>query len=399
MRWQTPFAAAAVLAALTTSLTAAAAAPVPTGADGGFGGSCSRDAWFLGFSDSLDKTSYAGQPVAGLSALDVTRPGHALALVDNVLTTPARVFGLELGSKRGQPEVAVESTTILRRPDGTPYNGSDFDGEGLVAERGGRTILATSEREPSIRRFRLDDGKQVASLPVPPRFQVAPAGEASSNSTFESLAVSPDGHTLYAGMEGPLAPDGTDAQGSTRNRIIRYAGRPGGEYTVAAQYAYKPDPGLSLVELAVADRHQLISLERTFTPGVGNTIRVFTVSLHQATDVSRLPSLAAAPDRAFLRKKLLFDLADCPPSGATAKQPQPNPLLDNIEALALGTHLPGGRRHLYLLSDDNNNPTQTTRLYSLAVTWSTAGPSTRSGLVWCAEPRAVAGSRQAGDNA
>jgi len=370
MRWQTPLAAAAVLAALTTSLTAAAAAPVPTGADGGSGGSggrCSPDARFLGFSDSLDKTSYDGQPVSGLSALNLTRPGHALALVDNVRTTPARVFGLELGSKRGKLQVAVDSMTILRRPDGTPYNGADFDGEGLVVERGGRTILATSEREPSIRRFRLSDGKQLTSLPVPPRFQVAPAGEASSNATFESLAVSPDGHSLYAGMEGPLAPDGTDPQGSTRNRILRYTGHPGGKYTVAAQYAYKPDPGLSLVELAVTDRDELVSLERTFTPGVGNTIRVFTVSLRRATDVSERASLAEAPERVFLRKKLLFDLADCPPSGAIAKQPQPNPLLDNVEGLALGRRLPGGHRQLYLLSDDNINDAQITRLYSLAV--------------------------------
>jgi Esterase-like activity of phytase len=73
-------------------------------------------------------------------------------------------------------------------------------GEGLVVERGDRTILATSEREPSIRRFRLSDGPEIASLPVPARFQVAPAGEATSNATFESLAVSGDGRSLFAGM-------------------------------------------------------------------------------------------------------------------------------------------------------------------------------------------------------
>jgi len=365
MRWQTPLAAAVTLAALTTSLTATAAPvadrhePDPA--------ACSPDARFLGFSDSLDKTTYDGQPVAGLSAINVTASKHALALVDNVGTTPARVFGLKLGDKHGKPEVAVDSMTILRRPDGTPYNGTDFDGEGLVAENGGKTILATSEREPSIRRFSLTDGKQLASLPVPSRFQVAPAGEATSNATFESLAVSSNGRTLYAGMEGPLTSDGTDAQGSTRNRILQYAGRPGGEYAVAAQFAYKPDPGLALVELAVVHRDQLVSMERAFTPGVGNTIRVFSVSLSGAKDVSKQASLADAPDTVFLQKKLLFDLVNCPPSGAVAKQPQPNPLLDNVEGLALGGFLPDGRRQLYLLSDDNNGPTQITRLYSLAV--------------------------------
>jgi hypothetical protein len=240
-------------------------------------------------------------------------------------------------------------------------------GEGLVVERGDRTILATSEREPSIRRFRLSDGLEIASLPVPARFQVAPAGEATSNATFESLAVSGDGRSLFAGMEGPLAPDGTDADGRTRNRIIRYAGLPGHAYQPVAQYAYKPDPGLALVELAWVNRDELVSMERTFTPGVGNTIRVFTVSLRRAADVTSRASLADAPERVFLQKKLLFDLVNCPPSGAVAKQPQPNPLLDNVEGLALGGYLPGGRRQLYLLSDDNNGATQTTRLYSLAV--------------------------------
>jgi hypothetical protein len=357
MRWQKPLAAAVVLTALSATLTASAA-----GASAAGGGDCSPDARFIGFSDALDKTTYDGQVVAGLSALNLTGRDSALALVDNVQTTPARVFQLKISST---PTVSVAGMTILRRPDGTPYTGADFDGEGLVVERGDQTILATSEREPSIRRFRLSDGLQIGSLPVPARFQVAPAGEATSNTTFESLAVSRDGLSLFAGMEGPLAPDGTDADGRSRNRIIRYAGLPGHDYQPIAQYAYKTDPGLSLVELAVVNPFELVSMERTFVPGVGNTIRVFTVSLRQAVDVAALPSLT--DDTPFLQKKLLFDLADCPPSGAVAKQPQPNPLLDNVEALALGGYLPGGRRQLYLLSDDNNGATQITRFYSLAV--------------------------------
>ncbi|NIK57799.1 esterase-like activity of phytase family protein [Kribbella shirazensis] len=364
MRWHKPLAAAVVLTALTTTLTASATASA-TGDRPGGGGACSPDAALLGFSDALDKTTYDGQLVAGLSALDVTGPHSAVALVDNVQTSPARVFDLRVNS--APTSVSVDGMTILKRPDGTPYNGGDFDGEGLVVERGDRTILATSEREPSIRRFRLSDGKQTGELPVPERFRVAPAGEASNNATFESLAVSRDGLSLYAGMEGPLATDGTDAGNRSRNRIIRYFGLPGHEYRPVAQYAYKPDPGLALVELASASPTELVSMERTYTPGVGNTIRVFTVSLRHATDVTKVASLADAPEQVFLQKKLLFDLVDCPPSGAVAKQPQPNPLLDNVEALTLGEYLPGGRRQLYLLSDDNNGATQITRFYSFAV--------------------------------
>ncbi|MFF0342304.1 esterase-like activity of phytase family protein [Kribbella sp. NPDC004875] len=357
MRWQKPLAAAVVLTALTTSLTASATSSG--------GGVCSPDATFLGFSDALDKTTFDGQPVAGLSAMNLTGPHSAIALVDNVGTTPARVFDLTVHSK--PTTVGVDGMTILKRPDGTPYTGGDFDGEGLVVERGNHTILATSEREPSIRRFRLSDGLQIGELPVPARFQVAPAGEATNNATFESLAASRDGLSLYAGMEGPLASDGTDANNRTRNRIIRYFGLPGHGYRPVAQYAYRPDPGLALDDLGWVSPTELVSMERTFTPGVGNTIRVFTVSLRRATDVTKVASLAAAPESVFLQKKLLFDLVNCPPSGAVAKQPQPNPLLDNVEALAVGGYLPDGRRQLYLLSDDNNNATQITRFYSLAV--------------------------------
>ncbi|GAA1693272.1 esterase-like activity of phytase family protein [Kribbella yunnanensis] len=357
MRWQKPLATAVVLTTLTTPLTA-------TAADHQTGGACSPDARFLGFSDALNKTTYDGQPVAGLSALNVTGPHSAIALVDNVGTTPARVFDLKVSSK---PTVSVDGITILKRPDGTPYTGQDFDGEGLVVERGQRTVLATSEREPSIRRFRLSDGLQIGSLPVPARFQVAPAGEAVSNGTFESLTASRDGRSVFAGMEEPLGPDGRDADGRGRNRILRYAGFSGHDYRVAAQYAYHTDPGLSLVELAWVNPSELVSMERTFVAGVGNTIRVFTVSLRHATDVTAQASLKDVPDKTFVQKKLLFDLVNCPPSGAVAKQPQPNPLLDNVEALALGGHLPGGRRQLYLLSDDNNGATQITRFYSLAV--------------------------------
>ncbi len=315
------------------------------------GQSCAPDASLLGFSDALDKTTFEGTPVAGLSALALTRHHRALALVDNIGTTPARIYELDLARK------AVRDVTFLTRPDGTPYTGTDFDGEGLVVERGGATVLAGSEREPSIRRFRLSDGREIASLPVPARFQVAPAGQAAVNQTFEALAATPDHRVLYAGMEGPLAGDGDG------HRIIRYE-----RDQPVAQYAYRTDPALGLVELVALGGDQLLAVERGFTAGVGNTVRVYRVSATGAPDVTGVASLSTLTDpRAWLGKELLVDLADCPPSGATAKQPQPNPLLDNIEGAALGARLPGGRRLLHLISDDNGSATQITRMYALAV--------------------------------
>ena len=336
-------AAAALL--LVPAAPAHATAPVR-------GAACSPDASLLGFSDALDKTTFAGTPVAGLSALAPTGRNRALALVDNIGTTPARVYGVNLAAP------AITGVTVLKRADGAPYTGSDFDGEGLIAEAGGRTILASSEREPSIRRFRLSDGREIGSLPVPERFRVAPAGEAATNQTFEALTATPDHKVIYAGMEGALSADGAG-----NNRILRYQGK------TISQYAYRTDPGLGLVELVALGGDQLISVERGFTAGVGNTVRLYRVSATGAPDVTGVAALSTVTDpRTWLGKQLIADIANCPSSGAVAKQPQPNPLLDNIEGAALGAALPGGRRMLHLISDDNGSATQITRLYTLAVT-------------------------------
>jgi hypothetical protein len=249
----------------------------------------------------------------------------------------------------------------LTRPDGTPYTGVDFDGEGLVAERGG-TVLASSEREPSIRRFG-SDGRELAALEVPDRFRVAPAGEAATNLTFEVLTATRDGRVLFAGMEGPLSADGHNSEGAGRNRILRYEGISGGPTGRPRRTPTTPIQGLGLVELVALDGTNLLALERGFTPGVGNTVRVYRVSATGAPDVSSVASLASVTDsRVWLGKQLLVDLVDCPPSGATVKQPQANPLLDNIEGMALD------RGTLYLVSDDNGGATQITRLYALSIT-------------------------------
>jgi hypothetical protein len=76
-------------------------------------------------------------------------------------------------------------------------------------------VLASSETEPAIRHF-ARDGVELGALPVPDRFRVAPAGEATTNLTLEGLGASPDGRDLWAAMEGPPGRDGTTADGRAR---------------------------------------------------------------------------------------------------------------------------------------------------------------------------------------
>lgn len=350
-------AAAMLVIALSASVTVAA--PRDTLAD------CAPGVQFRGFSDALNKTTFDATNVGGLSAIAPTRqPLTYYSLVDNEATAPARFYTLGLndrGESIGDPKIL--KVTTLTRPDGTPYTGLDFDGEGLApAQRG--ELLISSETEPAIRLFGAD-GRERQSLPVPARYGVAPAGEATRNQTFESLTLSRDGKHLYTAVEGPLAPDGSTPEGRNRIRILRYDRGPGG-YEPAAEFFYLSDAALGVVELIALEGDQLLVLERGFTPGVGNTVRVYRALLNGAPDISAVPSLATA-NLQPVGKVLLVDLADCPPSGATTPGTQPNPLLDNFEGMALGSNLPGGYRTLLLQSDDNFNQTQVTRIIALGV--------------------------------
>jgi hypothetical protein len=125
---------------------------------------------------------------------------------------------------------------------------------------------------------------------------------------------------------------------------------------------------VGVAELTALSETELLVLERGFVSGSGNTVRIFRVSLEGAEDVSDEPTLSGA-GLDPLEKKLLVDLVTCPSGGATLPPgaTQPNPLLDNFEAMTLGPRLPGGRRSLILLSDDNSATNQKTRIVALAI--------------------------------
>lgn len=333
------------------------------------GGVCSERAELLSYSDALDKQQVSGEKVEGLSALALTGHDRALALTDNY---PGRVFPIRLGGATNLQPRALTAKT-LRVPGGTVPS-QWFDGEGLVVERGGKTVLVASETGPAIRRFSLATGKQVGNdLPMPEEFLARPKGDAQAGRTLESLALSEDGRYLYTALEGPLGMDG-DARGRNQIRIQRYHGTPGGDYELDRQYAYKTGEGMYLVELAAVGNNRLLALERQYVAGIGNTIRVFDVPLHKTSKTDEKTALYDQHADVFLENSLLVDLADCPPGDpgvVPTKGEQPNPLLQNVEGMALGdpwtTGPHKGRRPLYLVADDNGSSEQITRLYVLSV--------------------------------
>ncbi|MFE7647578.1 esterase-like activity of phytase family protein [Streptomyces phaeoluteigriseus] len=346
-----------VLATFTACLAAATclAAAGPANAQRNRAdGACSPSVSLDRFSDALDKTSHDGTFVGNLSALAVDLPHSRL-----------RSSG---GTPIGSLAALSDRSSLFRldprtlRPTGVvplaDENGAALDSEGLVVDRDG-TLLITSETEPSVRRHS-PSGAILDRLPVPDPLRVAPAGRAVTNGTFEGLTLLPGGRTLLASMEYALS---GDSAGTVRFQTWT---RRHGDFVLGAQYAYRADAGLGVPEVQATPDGRLLVLERGFTAGVGNTVRLYLADPRRATDTSGVEHLTGQDGVGPIAKTLLADLVTCPARGATAKQPQPNPLLDNIEGMVITGRSKGALKVL-LVSDDNQNAAQTTRFYSLRV--------------------------------
>ncbi len=362
--------AGVVVAALGLALAPAASArpstapathiPVPTASR-----SCPPDALALGFSDALDKLVHDGAELGGLSSLAYDRRAHAwVSAVDNHATDPSRIWFFR---DLAHPTV-TRDPLVLRRADGTPYDGTTADNEGLAVLPDG-DYLVSSETEPSIRIFGRD-GVERASLPVPARFAVTgttPAGEATSNATLEGLTITPSGHRIIAAMEGTLSGDlPADGSEGTYRRFLVYDADRYGRWHLTKEIGYRVDAGQRVPEVAAYGENAFLVEEASFSVTTGNAVTLYAVTgLSRARDVTGVANLSAAPAADVVRKTLVADVTACPSLGAPAKETQTNPLMDNYEGMAITTPVIGGVAGVSLISDDNFSPTQTTRVLNL----------------------------------
>jgi hypothetical protein len=334
-------------------------------------GVCPPAAVALSFSDALDKLTRNGVELGGLSSLAFDRRSRArVSTVDNHGTDPARIwFFRDLTS----PTV-VRDPLVLKRPDGTPYDGTTADNEGLAVLPDGDFVVS-SETEPSIRIFGRD-GVQRASLPVPARFAVTgttPEGQATSNATLEGLTITPSGRRIVTAMEGALSGDVSATGDATLHRVLVYDAGAHGQWRLTKQVAYRTEAGQRVPEVAAYGENSLLVEEASFSTTTGNAVFLFAVTgLDRAADVSAVPNLSLASAGDILDKRLVADLVRCPTLGATSKETQANPLLDNYEGMAITwVHRTGRGKGpvlagVSLISDDNFSATQITRILNLA---------------------------------
>ncbi|WP_327002399.1 esterase-like activity of phytase family protein [Dactylosporangium sp. NBC_01737] len=314
----------------------------------------------MSFSDRLDKLVRGGAPLGGLSDLAFDRQsGSWASTIDNHGTDPARLW---FWSDSRNPSVDRDPL-VLRRPDGTAYDGRTTDNEGLAVLPGG-DFLVSSEAEPSIRVFGRD-GVQQASLDVPARFAVTgstPQGQATVDATLEGLTIAPAGTRIVAAMESPLSSDADP----TLNRFLVYDRDQHGSWQLTKQITYRTERGNRVPEIQAYGADSLLVLEGSYSPGAGNSVSLYAVTgISHAADVSGVANLSQGPASAVVTKSLVADLARCPALAAPTRQAQRNPLLDNFEGMAV-TEGPGDAT-VTLISDDNFAANQITRVLSLTV--------------------------------
>lgn len=214
-------------------------------------------------------------------------------------------------------------------------------------------FVIASEIGPRI--FEVDrEGHWRREILVPQRFQ-----SARKNKSLESVALSPDKRFLFTANEGALPCDGplsTDEQG-TRVRIIRIDRATGTlrERMYTTDRAAREGGDCGVADLAALSSTEVLVLERGWSNGYGNTVRIYRASL----------------DDSAKSKSLVVDLAqlDVRALGLPKpKEPQPTPLLENFEGLSLGPRLPNAQRSLLLVSDDNSRNVQVARVLVLTFT-------------------------------
>lgn len=316
---------------------------------------CAPGIDLLGFSDALDKTVVDGVRVGNISAIAWAGGDDYLGLSDRDGFVYRIAFPLG-----GTPK--AQSAFQLTDAAGEPYPTDSIDGEGLALDGG--DLLVASEVGPAVNRYD-SAGRLLAAFPVPQRFLVAPDGQGTLNQTFESLALSADGQTLWTGNERPLAGDGEDADGRGRVRLLRYR-REGDTFVPDAEYAYLTEPGQGLSELIALGDGSLLALERGLSLKTGFTAQVYRVTLGGATDVAQIDALDGA-GATPATKTLFVDLSQCPVTPGGGPAGAFSPLLDNFEGMTFGPDLADGRHSLLLVSDDNDQSLQVTRLIVLAI--------------------------------
>lgn len=194
-----------------------------------------------------------------------------------------------------------------------------IDIEAVVWDRVNNVVTIVDERDCTIRSFNPETGKEVAKIEIP---EVYHSSSRIVNASFESLAMSPDGLSLWTCNESALRKDGAEASAKSGSdvRIQRFRRKdfkslwePDGQWC----YHTEKNPSINLgnkrvcgiAELLVMPDGKVIALERRLKVAKWRLPTIvcglYEIDFTNATDTSAIPKLCEAEIKR-VEKKCLY---------------------------------------------------------------------------------------------
>lgn len=316
-----------------------------------------------------------GTTFGGISGIDYdeVRDQYYLLADDRSDLNPARFYTAKIAITDKEIKTPqVTSIVTLKRPDGSVFAGKQVgakdipDPESIRYRDDTDTLLWSSEGDkklgidPSVREMKLD-GTFIRELPTLPMFKMK-LGDSGprDNLTFEGMSLTVDGKGLWVSMESALFEDGSDPTVDQRGGPLRITLYHANSGNAIRQIAYIPDAiplrptekgdaDNGVPEILMLDQFRMLVLERSYSPGVGNSLRVYLVDTRDGSDVLNVPVLKAGQYTPTTKRIVInFD------SLGLKK-------LDNTEGMTFGPRLKNGNRTLVFVSDDNFRKSQITQ--------------------------------------
>lgn len=337
---------------------------------------------FIGEATLPHRPLVGGTTFGGISGIDYDEARNVFYLLadDRSDINAARFYTAKIALTAKElraPELT--SVVTLKRPDGSAYAGKadgakDIpDPEAIRYREETDTLLWTSEGDkklgldPVVREMKLD-GSFIREFPTLPMFRMKPGNSGPrDNNTFEGMTLTPDGKAFWVSMESALYEDGSEpkvgAEGGPARLTLFHAnsGNP------IRQIAYIPDAiphrpmppdgwaDNGIPEILMFDQFRMLVLERSYSAGIGNSLRVYLIDTRDGSDVLNVPVLKPGQYTPASKRLLVnFD-------SLNLKK------LDNTEAMTFGPRLPNGNRTLIFVSDDNFNRNQITQFLAFEV--------------------------------
>lgn len=297
----------------------------------------------------LPRRAPDGQRIGGFSAAHHAPGTDRLWLLSDLPLGSVAIWSGLNAALTGAAPLRLERTVELRSGPEQPLP-PVIDGEGMVRLAGELWVASEGRRlrefPAQLLRFDERSGLLLQALELPADWQPGQGRGLASNAGPESLALLPQAEAspaLLMAAEKPLLQDPP-----REVRLLRWSWEPGQDgrrVTPQAQaqgsLLLPEEPGWGLTELLALDSGRVLALLRRFEPPLRWHIRLA---------VYPLPSSADEPAAAPVAE---WDLI------AAGLSP------DNWEGLTPGPPLADGRPSLLLVSDDNLNPLQASRVAQL----------------------------------